>query len=457
MNKKLVTAEFGDTLWKFFASVRLTVVLLLTLAITSIIGTLIPQNADQASYIAKFGITMLRIFMVLDLTDMYHSTWFRFFMGMLTVNILVCSFDRLSATLKIVFVKNPIFSLSRFQALPGKEEFLSARSPVELIEKYRPHIEKRFGYVRVDTTDEGKCIFAEKGRWSRLSFYLVHLSIVFLLLGGLIGSIFGFDGFVNIPVGESVAEVRLTNSPNRIPLGFSIRCDDFSVSFYETGQPKEFRSRLSLIEDEKVILSQDIIVNSPLRFRGINIFQSSYGPIAPKAVMLRFEDRETQNVFEVNAAIGQTIDLPNNLGVFTLKTVTDAIQFKGMDIGQALVGELRLKDKDPEEILLPLRFPNFDRMRQGHFIITPGKVENRYYTGLQVTRDPGVWFVYTGFIMLIGGCFVTFFMAHQRLCIQMVSSGSKCRVIVTGTANKNKLGMQLQVKKIAIQLKSIEG
>ncbi|HAY40073.1 MAG TPA: cytochrome c biogenesis protein ResB, partial [Desulfobacteraceae bacterium] len=39
----------------------------------------------------------------------------------------------------------------------------------------------------------------------------------------------------------------------------------------------------------------------------------------------------------------------------------------------------------------------------------------RYYTGLQVTSDPGVWVVYAGFIMMIIGCFITFFMSHQRL------------------------------------------
>ena len=37
-------------------------------------------------------------------------------------------------------------------------------------------------------------MFGENGRWTRFGVYSVHLSVVLLLIGGLIGSIFGFDG-----------------------------------------------------------------------------------------------------------------------------------------------------------------------------------------------------------------------------------------------------------------------
>ena len=47
-------------IWDFFSSVRLTVVLLLTLAATSIIGTLIPQNASPADYFQAYGPFLFR-------------------------------------------------------------------------------------------------------------------------------------------------------------------------------------------------------------------------------------------------------------------------------------------------------------------------------------------------------------------------------------------------------------
>ena len=82
----------------------------------------------------------------------------------------------------------------------------------------------------------------------------------------------------------------------------------------------------------------------------------------------------------------------------------------------------------------------------------PGQQTKRFYTGLQVTRDPGVWVVYTGFVLMIIGCIITFFMSHQRLCIEVVRRGRQSLVTVSGNANKNKLGMRRKVETIVDEL-----
>lgn len=457
--------------WKFFTSVKLTVVLLLTLAATSVIGTLIPQNKSPMEYRQAFGDFVYRLFDILGIFDMYHAWWFQLLLLLLTINVVVCSVDRLKSSWKIIFVKNPRFNLDRFKN--NKNRILSndSRSPARIREVAEPLLNKKYSYRRLDEGSDGFVMFAEKWRWTRLGVYIVHTSVVLMLIGGMIGSIFGFEGFVNIPEGQSTAAIRLLNSEQTQPLPFEIQCDDFSVTFYESGMPKEFRSSLRIIDQGQTVLQKDIVVNDPLRYRGINIFQSSYGELpqqpglaaAPEQVQVAFVSKETGMEYKQTLRIGEEVDIPENLGRLVLREFKEAFNFKGRDLGAALIGTLTQPDGSAVEVTLPLRFPSFDRMspmfnpqRSDAVFISVIDVqsaalpaEKRYFTGLQVTKDPGVWVVYTGFILMILGCFVTFFMSHQRICLQVTAEGGKSRVMVAGTANKNKMSMQRKVQRIA--------
>jgi cytochrome c biogenesis protein len=164
--------------------------------------------------------------------------------------------------------------------------------------------------------------------------------------------------------------------------------------------------------------------------------------------------------------MGDPVDLPEGLGKFVIVEYTKAAEFRGQNIGEAYKGILTLSDGNPLDVLLPLHFPNFDRMRKGAYVISVADQETeafslgersdqRYYTGLQVTKDPGVLLVYAGFIIMIIGCYVTFFMSHQRVCVEIIKGKAKSRVIVTGTANKNKMGMQQRVKKLSDKLANL--
>jgi cytochrome c biogenesis protein len=474
MNNKEISNDPLNRIWKFFASVKLTIVLLLTLAATSIIGTLIPQNESPARYVQAFGEPLYRLFDILDLFDMYHSWWFQLLVLLLTLNVVICSLDRLSATWKIVFVKNPRFNLTRFRGLKNKVQLNHPQAADTVIHLVEPILARSFGYRRQEDTDHGFVFFAEKWRWTRLGVYVVHTSVVLLLIGSLIGSLFGFEGYVNIAEGEAVGTIQLRNTNKPFPLGFEIRCDDFNVSFYRSGMPKEFRSSLTIIEQGQPVIKKDIIVNDPLRYRGINMFQSSYGELppavrneaAPDEIALVFVSKDTGKQYSQKARIGQEIQLPEELGRLVLKEFRTKFNFRGRDLGAALVGMLTQKNDVSVEVILPVRFPSFDRMNPmfnpqrndavfisvSDFQSSAESVGKRYYTGLQVTKDPGVWVVYSGFILMLMGCMITFFMSHQRICIEVIQSGKKSRIMVSATANKNKLGMQRKVQRIADKL-----
>jgi len=445
-----------DAIWKLLASVQLTIVLLLSLAGTSIIGTLIPQNSEPAAYVAAFGETLYRFFAVLGLFDMYHSWWFQILIVLLAANVVVCSADRLSAGRRILFVRRPAYQAARFRNLPDREVFTEERDPVILRAFYEPYVSKKVHAAHVETTEDGFRIFGENGRWTRFGVYAVHLSVVLLLVGGLIGSIFGFDGFVNIPEGDTVQQISLRSTGERLRLPFAIRCDDFDVSFYETGAPREFRSSLTLIENDRPVLQKDIIVNDPLRYQGISIFQSSYGTLPSRDAVFSFTSRATGMVYTQEMKVGQETQLPENLGTFVLAELRHQAQFKGHPVGDAFIGRLTMPDGTVQEVVLPIRFPTFDRMRRGEVVIAVDQFKEKHYTGLQVNKDPGVDVVYSGFILMILGCYVTFFRSHQQVCVEVVRKGSGALVTIYGTANKNKATMQRRIQRLAMALKEMK-
>ena len=472
MKDSHVSPGIWDAIWDFFASIRLTIILLLSLAVTSIIGTLIPQNKPPMEYLQAFGEFRFRLFNALDFFDMYRSWWFRLLIVLLVLNIIICSIERLSALSKILFVKDPKIRPARFRNAKNRIIFDAPRPSNELKENYAAIMRRGFSFYKEEASDNGLWLYVEKWRWTRLGVYVVHLSIVLLLIGSLVGSILGFEGFVNIPENESTDRIFLRSTGQSFQLPFEVRCDDFDVSFYDNGAPKEFRSSLKIIENGQTVLAKDIIVNDPLRYRGINFFQSSYGKMdaphdhsddaAPEEFDLRVIDKASGADHTFTARVGEPQVIPDGRGEFKILIYRPHLTFGGQDIGAGIEVELKLQGQEPQTILLPLHFPSFDKMRGGtlFFSVTgqkakdfqPQEAAERYYTGLQVTKDPGVPIVYAGFIMMLVGFVITFFMSHQMIAVEIVDRGKSRRIAVSGVSNRNRLGMDRKIERLAAQL-----
>jgi cytochrome c biogenesis protein len=70
----------------------------------------------------KYGLAGYKLIRGLNILDMYHSWWFQMMIVVLSVNIVVCSLDRLPAVWKIV-KKQPDYDVERFRKYKARQEF----------------------------------------------------------------------------------------------------------------------------------------------------------------------------------------------------------------------------------------------------------------------------------------------------------------------------------------------
>ena len=69
-------------------------------------------------------------------------------------------------------------------------------------------------------------------------------------------------------------------------------------------------------------------------------------------------------------------------------------------------------------------------------------IEGKYYTGLQVVRDPGVPFVLAGGLILIAGMMVIFFIAYRRIWFLLEQDPAGVRIRVAGRSHRYNEALQ---------------
>lgn len=455
-----------NLVWSFFSSVKLTFVLLIILAIVSILGTLIPQMPQRESveFASRLSPGVFRLFSFLNLFDMYHSLWFRLLIGLLVLNLIICSLDRFPTTWKRFSFRSRPDRNKPFQDISPEQSFLISGNEKDVASRVDRFLSDKYKKLkRIDANDRA-CFFGEKGRYAHFGVYVVHLSVLIILVGGLVGSFFGFEAFVKISEGEQVATAFTRNTRIPLDLGFEVRCNRFFVDFYDSGAPKEFRSDLTFLVNSQAVKEASVRVNHPVQFRGITFHQSTYEPVPGKRLHLKIStDTADVEMIEIAAEKGKPVQLPGGRGHFQVAEmrmmgpVPAALILIHPQQGEETRFWIfqdyeRVKKRLPQEML---RSPKFNPAAFAPYKFYLDSVESGYATGLQVSRDPGVPIVWIGCFLMVGGFFVTFFMSHRKIWVRVSNDKSGSKISVAGTASKNPVGLERELSQLTGNLKAL--
>ncbi|MBI5902604.1 MAG: cytochrome c biogenesis protein ResB [Deltaproteobacteria bacterium] len=195
----------GSKVWYFFNSLKLTLFVLITLAIVSIFGTVVEQNQPVEAYLAQYGEKWTKAILALRLNDMYHSYWFMAFLAALTLNIIVCTFERFPPKWKGLIHHKPgkfdpqvidRFSHNATATVSDGPEAVRQRA-IDLLKA------RRYKFVEYPSGDGSTAIYAWKGVVGRLGSDVTHISLLLILLGAIVGGFAGYKDFKAVYVGGS--------------------------------------------------------------------------------------------------------------------------------------------------------------------------------------------------------------------------------------------------------------
>jgi cytochrome c biogenesis protein len=408
-----------DSVWRFFSSVRLALVLLVLIGVGSILGTLIPQ-VQGTSGLARMvlqesasdvGAALIQFFQMFDI---FHSWWYSLLLEMLAINLVVCSLPRFSRLLSHrVQPETPNPSASRIW-FPNARPDLSSTTKRKVLFGRKAIVPKTpAGFWRVQT-----------GGWSQSGFLLVHLGVVFVLISGGVAQVSAVEGSMELVPGQvtDTFVVRQGDGTERLMrLPFSVACLDFYLERFSPGLNgvRDFVSIVEVLKNGAVMQKVRLEVNDPLFFDGYAFYQSSYQN-------LREQDRATLKVRDskgdrvIQARLGEVVAWGADGTVYQVKEYRE----RQPDQEEAV----RIETTDAEGrrrwFWVFLNHPGFvESNRPGDVGLDLISYKPGYITIFRVKRDPGSPVLWIGTILLLCGLMTVFFARHRQLWFRLSEDG----------------------------------
>ena len=197
----IATMRWG---WRQLTSMRTALILLILLGVAAIPGSLFPQRSQNPQKVDQYFVSDPTLAHWMDrfkLFNVYASPWFSAIYLLLFISLIGCVLPRTIEHLKAIGKKPPLTpkNLDRMEGFRVVEQ----GGDVALLHA-KIWFKKNHFRIRVDENS----ISAEKGYGRETGNLLFHLSLVLILVGVALGSLFGSKGEAIVNVGE-----RFVNTP----------------------------------------------------------------------------------------------------------------------------------------------------------------------------------------------------------------------------------------------------
>src|ERR1700733_4557080 len=225
-------------IWQTLAAIKTGVVLLILVVIVSAAGTVILQRpaTDADEMQRAYSPQVLRLLDGVGLTDVFHAWWFVTLLVLVSFSIIAASIQRFPNSWRYYArpYKSPDESFRN--ALPNHALIPIGDEEAGLNVAERGFHKAGFGPERI-VRENNFSLFGERNRFSEMSVYIVHASLLLIFLGSNIDALLGWRGFVTLTRGQQSSEVKPQNgSPRHLP--FALRCDGAGQENYADGTPK---------------------------------------------------------------------------------------------------------------------------------------------------------------------------------------------------------------------------
>lgn len=352
---------------------RFAISLLTLLAIASVIGTVLKQNEPYSNYLIELGPFWFKAFAVLGLYDVYHAGWFLGILVFLVLSTSLCIYRQTPLMLREIRTFREHATEASLRGFVHQAVFPVAATPGATIERLGGYLAGQGFRFKTTPQVEGKStlISAKAGSMTRLGYILTHGAIVIICIGGLIdGNIplkvqellgykkvekrdlppsqvpaishlspanLSFRGSVSIPEGGAADVVYLNVEDGYLvqDLPFLIQLKKFRIEHYATGQPKTFESDVVITDrDSKDSFEGTLSVNHPITYKGVAIYQASFGDGGSKLAMSGWNlFSPLTKPFPFLGEVNQASNLSNGDAQYTVE-INDFKVFNVQDTGE---------------------------------------------------------------------------------------------------------------------------